>query len=180
MRLPLGLMIIGVVAALFLSISGIQSASAQTTLTEEQLRRISANCTTTKNTLNQLHATDALLRVNRGQVYEAMSTKLMDRFNTRLTSNNLDAVGTIAVTKGYRTALNTFRSDYQTYERQLSDAINIDCTKKPAEFHTAIESAREKRDTVHKDVLRLHQYIDDYRFAVKDFLINFERVAGDR
>jgi hypothetical protein len=108
-----------------------------------------------------------------------MATKLMDRFNSRLTSNDLDAVGTIAVTNSYRTALTTFRTDYQAYERQLSASIKVDCTQQPAEFHAAIENAREKRSTVHKDVIKLHQYIDDYRSAVNDFFINFERVTGD-
>jgi hypothetical protein len=179
MRMPKRLMIIGVIAALFLSIVGFTSTSAQSILSEEQLQKISNNCVSIKNTLNQLHASDALLRVNRGQVYEAMATKLMDRFNSRLTSNDLDAVGTTAVTNSYRTALNTFRTDYQSYERQLSATIKIDCTQKPSEFHAAIENAREKREVVHKDVIRLHQYIDDYRSAVNDFFINFERVTGD-
>lgn len=178
MRIQKRLMIVGVVATLFLSIAGFTATSAQSILSDEQLQRISNNCVSIKNTLNQLHATDALLRVNRGQVYEAMSTKLMDRFNSRLTSNNLDAVGTTAVTNSYKNALATFRTDYQAYERQLSAAIKIDCDQKPAEFHAATQDAREKRDKVHQDVIRLHQYIDDYRSAVNDFLINFERVTG--
>ena len=179
MKTPTRLMIIGVIATLFLSIAGFTTTQAQSILSSEQLQRISANCVSIKNTLNQLHASDALLRVNRGQVYEAMSTKLMDRFNSRLTSNDLDAVGTIAVTNGYRTALTTFRTDYQAYERQLSSAIKTDCEQKPAEFHASIEDAREKRGKVHQDILRLHQYIDDYRSAVNDFFINFERVTGE-
>lgn len=177
--MPARLAIVAVIATLFLSIAGLTSTSAQTTLTNEQLQRISANCLSIKNTLNQLHASDALLRVNRGQIYEAMSTKLMDRFNARLTSNGLDATGTMAVTNGYRTALATFRTDYQAYERQLSAALRIDCDQKPAEFHAVIEDARTLRSKVHTDVIRLHQYIDDYRSAVNDFYINFQRVTGE-
>lgn len=172
-------MIVFVLATLFLSIAGFTSTSAQATLTDEQLDRISANCLSIKNSLNQLHASDALLRVNRGQIYEAMSTKLMDRFNSRLSSNSLDATGTTAVTNSYRSALATFRLDYQAYERQLSAAIKIDCNQKPAEFHNAIDDARTKRDKVHTDVIRLHLYIDDYRSAVNDFFINFQRVSGE-
>lgn len=179
MRTPVRFAILGVVITLFLSVIGLTTASAQTILTEEQLGRISANCLSIKNTLNQLHASDALLRVNRGQIYEAMSTKLMDRFNARLSGNDLDARGTIAVTTSYRTALATFRTDYQAYERQLSTAIKIDCNQKPADFHNAIEDARTKRDKVHDDVIRLHQYIDDYRSAVNDFYINFQRISGE-
>lgn len=179
MRMPARLLTIGVIATLSLSIIGVGTASAQTSLTKEQVERISVNCLSIKNTLNQLHATDALLRVNRGQIYEAMSTKLMDRFNSRLLSNSLDATGTLAVTNSYRTALATFRTDYQAYERQLSAAIKIDCTDKPTDFHLAVEDARTKREKVHDDVVRLHRYIDDYRSAVNDFFINFQRVSGE-
>jgi hypothetical protein len=180
MKLPVRLIALGFVAAVLLSAVSFKGASAQSDLTDDQLQRISANCLSIKNTLNQLHASDALLRVNRGQIYESMGTKLMDRFNGRLTSNSLDAVGTIAVTNSYRSALDTFRSDYQLYERQLSAAIKIDCDKQPGAFHNAIEDARTKRNKVHTDVGRLHQYIDDYRSAVNDFLINFERTSGDQ
>lgn len=179
MRTPTRIVIIGAIAALFVSIAGLTATSAQSTLTSEQSKRISANCVSIKNTLNQLHASDALLRVNRGQIYETMNTKLMDRFNARLQSNSLDATGTLAVTNSYRSALATFRTDYQAYERQLSAAIRVDCSEKPAEFHAAIEDARSKREKVHNDVIRLHRYIDDYRSAVNDFFINFQRVAGE-
>ncbi len=179
MKLPARLVILGLIATIVLSGVVVRDSFAQTDLTDEQLKKISANCVSIKNTLNQLHASDALLRVNRGQIYEAMATKLMDRFNGRLSSNKLDATGTTAVTTSYRSALDTFRVDYQSYERQMSAAIRIDCDKKPAEFHAAIEDARTKREKVHTDVLRLHQYIDDYRSAVNDFYINFERVSGE-
>lgn len=179
MRIRIRLAIIGAITALLLSITGMTTTSAQTNLTNEQLERISANCVSIKNTLNQLHASDALLRVNRGQIYETMSTKLMDRFNSRLQSNNLDATGTQAVTTSYRSALASFRTNYQAYEQQLSAAIRIDCDEKPAEFHAAIEDARTKRSKVHSDVIRLHRYIDDYRSAVNDFYINFQRVSGE-
>lgn len=179
MKMPVRLLIIGLVATVFLSIIGLTpKVEAQAILSDDQLQRISTNCQSIKNTLNQLHATDALLRVNRGQIYEAMGAKLMNNFNIRLSSNNLDNQGLLVVTSAYQSALTTFRSDYQSYERQLSAAIRIDCEKQPSEFHFAIEDARDKRDKVHTDVVRLHQYIDDYRSAVNDFLINYERSGG--
>lgn len=180
MNMPKRLVIIGAIAAVVGSLASFNNASAQTILTEEQLQRISANCLSIKNTLNQLHATDALLRVNRGQIYDAMGTKLMNNFNSRLTSNGKDAKGLQAVTSGYQTALDTFRSDYREYESKLSIAIKVDCDKQPSEFHAAIEDARTKRTKLHTDVLRLHQYIDDYRSGVSDFLINFERTSGSK
>lgn len=178
MKLPFRLVTLGLIAALLLPVLTLQNVSAQSSLTEEQLQRISANCLAAKTTLNQLHASDALLRVNRGQIYESMGAKLMNNFNGRLSSNSLDNKGLLLVTTSYKGALDSFRLDYQAYERQLSAAIKVDCNKQPAEFHDAVEDARTKRAKVHADVIRLHQYIDDYRSAVSDFLINFERVSG--
>jgi hypothetical protein len=155
-----------------------QTAHAQSTsLTPDQIERIRSNCTTIKSTLNQLHASDALLRVNRGQVYESMASKLMDPFNSRLNNNRLDAKATSVVTTSYRTALDAFRNDYKAYEEKLSSAIRMDCISQPELFYNTIEEARLNRSKVHDDVLKLHRYIDDYRSAVGDFLLNYERVS---
>jgi hypothetical protein len=155
-----------------------QTAQAQsTTLTDDQIDRIRSNCTSIKSTLNQLHASDALLRVNRGQVYESMASKLMDPFNSRLSNNRLDSKATSVVTQNYRTALDTFRNDYREYEVKLSSALRMDCSKDPVQFHDTIAQARLLRVKVHDDVVKLHRFIDDYRTAVGDFLLNYERVA---
>ena len=146
-------------------------------LTPDQAARVKANCVSIKNSLSQLHASDALLRVNRGQVYESMATKLMDTFNDRLAGNRLDNEAMTTVTSNYRSALTTFRVDYIAYEQKLSEAIKIDCTTQPNTFHAALEDARTLRTKVHDDVVRLHRIIDDYRSSVSDFLLNYERVS---
>lgn len=173
------LLSVGFFLAIALSVVfiGVQTTQAQAILTDEQREQIRSNCVSIKNTLNQLKVSDALLRVNRGQVYESMSGRLMDNFNARLGSKNLDNRGVVAVTVSYDATLNTFRSHYQDYERQLVSAIRIDCTEDPDAFHASVQSAREKRATLYEDVLRLHQLIDDYRNAASDFRLNFERVS---
>lgn len=155
-----------------------QTAHAQsTTLSQEQIEHIRSNCVTIKSTLSQLHASDALLRVNRGQMYESMVSKLMDPFNSRLSNNRLDAKATSVVTTGYRTSLDAFRTDYKNYEEKLSKAIRIDCANDPQALYTAVEEARVLRAKVHEDVLKLHRSIDDFRSAVGDFLLNYERLS---
>ena len=177
MKIRARLVVSVMVAATVVSIFSLQNTSAAE-LSTEQKQRIQANCLTIKGSLNQLHVSDGLLRVNRGQVYELVGTKLMNNFNGRLGNNGLDNKGLVAVANQYQTALTTFRSDYLVYERQLSAAIKIDCTQDPVGFHNALESARTKRATVHGDVNKMNQYIDDYRSAVNDFMLNFERVTG--
>lgn len=146
-------------------------------LTPEQTERVKTNCVSIKNSLNQLHASDALLRVNRGQVYESMASKLMNNFNSRLSTNRLDNKAMVTVTANYRATLTTFRTDYIAYEQKLSELIRIDCTSQPNTFHAALEEARELRQTVHADIMKLHRLIDDYRSSVSGFLVNFERIS---
>lgn len=171
---PLAVLVAGVFIVVHASFSSAQSVPV---LTAEQEKTIVSNCTSIKSSLSQLHATDALLRVNRGQIYESMASKLMDRFNDRLGSNSLDNKAMLTVTGNYRTQLNAFRSDYISYEQKLSAALAIDCTSKPLQFHTAVQEARVLRAKVHNDVTKLHQIIDDYRSSVGDFLLNYERVS---
>ena len=170
--------LVGVAALTVLLGIAAQTAHAQSVvLSQDQIDHIKSNCTSIKSTLNQLHASDALLRVNRGQVYESMASKLMDPFNSRLSNNGLDAKATSVVTASYRTMLDTFRADYKSYEEKLSEAINIDCTKQPEAFYATTEEARTLRAKVHDDVTKLNRNIDDYRSAVSDFLLNYERVS---
>lgn len=152
-------------------------AQSPAPLTEDQRARVVSNCTTIKNTLNQLRASDALLRVNRGQAYETLSSRLMDTFNSRLNGNSLDAKGMLSVTATFDANLAAFRTAYQSYERQLVAAIRIDCAKDPDGFHAAIADARTKRAVVHEQVLKLHQSIDDYKTVVNDFYEDYKRVA---
>lgn len=169
-----------IVAAAFTALLGVttQTAHAQSAaLTADQIEHIRSNCVSIKSTLSQLHASDALLRVNRGQVYESMASKLMDPFNSRLSNNRLDNKATSVVSSSYRTGLDTFRTDYKNYEEKLSSAIRIDCSSQPEAFYASIEEARVLRAKVHDDVIKLHRYIDDYRTAVGDFLLNYERLS---
>lgn len=175
------IVLFGIVAAVatasFLG-SSLVGAQASVTLTKDQEDRISSNCVSIKSTINQLHASDALLRVNRGQIYESMATNLMDRFNDRLGNNSLDNKAMLTVTGSYRTALTKFRTDYISYEQKLSQALRTDCTTQPAVFYNTLQEARDLRTTVHEDVNRLHQLIDDYRGSVNGFLLNYERLSN--
>ncbi|MEP7204956.1 MAG: hypothetical protein ABI716_02065 [Candidatus Saccharibacteria bacterium] len=155
------------------------AASALTTpMTEEQIGRIRVSCLSAKSSLNRLHATDALLRVNRGQIYESMSTKLMTQFNSRVTRNHFDAKDLTSVTESYGAALTDFRADYMKYEVQLANTLNIDCSKEPVSFYDAVAVARINRAQVHADVVKLHQSIDDYSAAFNTFSTTFDKING--
>lgn len=170
-------LLFAVVILTAISFSSIVNAQALDDLTDEQRAKITSNCVVIKSSLEQLHASDALLRVNRGQVYESLATNLMEPFNTRLSNNRLDSSAMTTVTSQYRTALNQFRTDYIAYEQKLAEAIKIDCSSQPDKFHDAVLVARSLRSTVHDDIQKLHRSIDDYRLSVGDFLLNYERIS---
>ncbi len=174
----IGTVLMALAGAFFTLLLTAPVSAQSVSLPDSQLVRIQSNCVSAKATLNQLHASDALLRVNRGQVYESVVTKLMDPFATRLGNNGLDNKATSAVATSYRSALDTFRTDYRQYEQKLSSAVRVDCQAQPADFYVATEEARALRKKVHEDVLRLNLLIDDYRSATKDFLLNYQRVSG--
>jgi len=178
-RYSLALTLALAVATVLLAVHSVAAdEQGMTVPSADDLKRVSANCYTIKSSLNQLHVSDALLRVNRGQVYDSLSSKLMERFNTRLSNNGLDAKNLTATTKSYNNTLTSFRNDYQTYEEQLSAAIAIDCTKQPANFYIAVENARTKRSQVHNDVVALSHYIDEYSNDVNDFQKTFQINQG--
>lgn len=178
MKIAKRILVVAAFVGFLVSVGFVSSVSAQQpTITSEQATSIRENCSDIKNTLNQLHVSDAYLRVNRGQLYESVATKLMDRFNSRLESNDFDPTEFTTVTKDYRTTLNNFRTHYQEYERQLSVAIDIDCTKKPSELFTAIESARTKRIQVHADVTVLNGYITSYQTSVESFHQRYQQIT---
>lgn len=154
------------------------SVSAQnTSITAQQTEKIHSNCTSLKNTLNQLHSSDALLRVNMGQTYESVLTKLIDRFNSRLSNNSINNDNLKSVTSEYNTALDVFRLDYKTYEERLSDALNIDCSEQPTAFYDAVAIARGERIRVHADVTRLDRLIDKYQQSLDQFEKDYQSVV---
>jgi hypothetical protein len=178
MKTACRLLVFGLVATVLSSVVFLTGVSADSPTTDAQLTRIRTNCVSSKNRLNQVHAADGLLRVNRGQLYESMTTRLMSRFNNRVSTNNLDASALVTITNNYDTALTTFRTDYITYEQQLSSAMQIDCTKEPISFYDAVATARTSRSKVHDDVIILHQYIDSYGVAFNAFADNFVLTRG--
>ncbi|MDK2898998.1 MAG: hypothetical protein PWQ10_185 [Patescibacteria group bacterium] len=158
-----------ILTVVFSGVSFLTVSAQDKSITDKQTEQIRSNCVSMKNTLNQLHASDALLRVNRGQIYESILTKLIDRFNSRLSNNNINNDELKSITVKYSSMLDTFRADYKTYEEQLSSTLNISCSDKPADFYSAIVSARTKRNQVHTDVTKLNQFLDQYQSVFNQF-----------
>ena len=170
MKISRSLLVICLIAVATLGGAYWSRVSAQDQpMTDQQIQLIRTNCVSAKNTLNQLHASDALLRVNMGQTYESMSTKLMDSFNGRVSNNHFNSSNLVSAMGTYNSTLDVFRTDYITYEVKLSSTLNINCLNQPVSFYDAVASSRTLRDKVHLDIVKLNQYIDQYQSAVTLF-----------
>jgi len=175
MKIAFKYLVVGCFLATVIGSISLLKVSAQSEpMTDTQIELIRSTCGSTKNTLNQLHVSDALLRVNMGQVYESLASKLMDRFNGRVSSNGFSVIDLISATTSYRLMLDVFRADYKAYEEQLSTTLNIDCTKQPSDFYDAISWARIKRSQVNTDVKKLDEYIAQYQSSVAQFEKDFQ------
>ena len=169
--------ILGLVIVLSVCLSFFIEASAQSA-NQQQISKIKINCSSIKNTLNQLLVSDALLRVNMGQRYELVSTKLMDRFNSRVASNSFNIDNLSAASSSYRSQLDIFRADYMSYEENLASTVKIDCINQPGEFYDSLMSTRAKRAQVYNDVTGLDYKINQYRSAVSDFESKYQSSGG--
>lgn len=171
------------IGVLVVAAGGLFAVSAaraqQEPLSEAHSQRIVRNCTAAKASLERLHRTDALLRVNRGQLYESISTKLMARFNGRVALNRLDGSALVTITTTFEKALQSFRQNYQIYDEALSSALRIDCNTKPEAFYYATLEARDKRTKVNQAVQVLHSSIRDYQRAFDQFSEGYEKALRE-
>lgn len=177
MRKYVRLSLISCAAIVLLTFSFCLNVNANT-MTEAHIEYIRNNCVSAKDSLNRLHASDALLRVNIGQLYESLGAKLMVPFNNRVALNKLDNTRLVAVTSDYEQELTSFRQNYIAYERQLSAAIAIDCRKQPVTFYDAVAKARAKRMVVYNSVVELQNYIDDYKAEFTNFSASYISAAS--
>lgn len=152
---------------------GMQVLAQSPPMTEAHIERIRAHCVEAQSTLTQLHASDALLRVNRGQLYESISTKLMNPFNSRVVSNKLDATALTTHTASFEQQLNEFRANYKLYEEAMTKTLKMNCTNQPVAFYDSVADTRAKRQQVYLSNQALQETIEQYKLAFDAFKQKF-------
>lgn len=151
-----------------------QAAHAQAALPEAQIEQIRGNCVTAQSTLTRIHASDGLLRVNSGRLYEIFSTKLMAPLNSRIALGRHGGLKLSAITIEYDRQLDIFRSSYIQYEDTMSKTRKIDCVEKPVEFYESIQLTREQRQKLHEDSETLVSLLESYRAEFEIFAKEFD------
>lgn len=153
----------------FLAAQQVQAAEDTAVLTEKQIDGIVETCAESSYELQQLHASDALIRVNIGQEYDNLSSRLMAPLNSRIALNGLDGVELSRITVDYNEAIDEFQSRYLTYEASLSAAIRTDCNREPAEYYSHIKNARRLRAEVNNTVQEMNSLLGDYQKEFDSF-----------
>lgn len=156
-------------------LSAVQNAHAQMSLPDEQVERIRQTCVTTQTSLSQLHASDGVIRVNLGKMYENMSNKLMAPLNSRIALNKLEGIQMAGTTLEYDRQVDVFRASYKLYEESMSRTIGMNCTDKPVEFYESIQATRQKREKLHQDTKTVTALLKDYRTQFEAFSAQFNR-----
>lgn len=154
----------------FLAMPVIAQASP---MTEAHIERIRANCVEAQSTLGQLHANDALLRHNRGQIYESISTKLMTSFNSRVTLSKFDSSSLTVLTHAYEQQLDEFRTNYKDYGEAMTKTLRLNCKNQPVAFYDSVADTRTKRLKVYESTQALQKTTQDYRAAYEAFKQKF-------
>ena len=128
---------------------------------------IRKNCSSLKVTIKQIHTNDALARVSIGQKYNAVSTKLMARFNSRLSLNKLDSSGLVRITSDFETQRLKFNSDYNKYDTAMANLDKASCKTDQAKFYEKIIEARDARNYLSDSVKSMNGLLAQYKSEVR-------------
>jgi len=142
---------------------------AQTAVYVQKNALVQNNCQDLKATLDRIHRSDATMRVNRGQFYEALLKNFLTNFNDRLVINDYNNADFATLSDSYRDRLEQFRDNYSTHEKDLDTVIGTDCTKAPGDFYEKLRTAQNSRLIVERDIESLNSIIVSYKDAVVEF-----------
>lgn len=138
-------------------------------LTDDHITRIQTNCQSALATLNQIHANDTPVYINRNQAYFSISDKLLAHLNSRLALNSYDTSVLVKITNSYNNEITKFRSVYKQYDDAMAELVKRNCSRQPVGFYTTVADVRKLRGAVHDSIAKLHALIVQYSQAVDAF-----------
>lgn len=161
---------IGIVVAALLGVGAIgmrtvgAASDVSNVITDQQIAVIRSQCGDIQATLNRIHESDKVLRVNKGYAYKAiMLDKLMTPLNQRIAANQIDGGKLGKITAQFSQTFERFDKAYSAYERNLSAAIKIDCTRQPSAFYDQVLLAYQSRKDLYKNDTELISLAKEYK-----------------
>jgi len=156
-----------VVAGVIVGSSVVVKALDGQTESANGIDAIKANCQDIRGNLSRLHHSDAILRVNTGQAYNDLSSRLMARMNGRLAVNKIDASDLVSLTSRFEKGRSLFSSRYNEYESALAALLKIDCKNQPTDFYAQLNIVRDARLKLSSSVRELNDIIAEYGTKVE-------------
>ncbi len=152
---------LALVAMMLLAIATSLPAQA---IDDRQKDLISQNCTTIKQSLNQLQKVDSRTRAYLGTTYETLANKFITPLNLRLVKNNRPTFSKIQT--NFSTEQQKFKENYTDYMRNLEELIIDDCSAHPEEFYKKLELVREKRAKLRASTVKMTKLSQEQYDAV--------------
>lgn len=136
---------------------------------EAKIDTVKQNCVTAQVEIQRVRYNDAAVRVNRGQGYETLLSKMINPLNSRVTANgyNEHAASLTATATKYQKQLAKFKKDYDAYDDTLASLLRLKCVDKPEVFYGSLEAARTQRASLSVDIANLTQIISEYQAGAK-------------
>lgn len=132
---------------------------------------IKASCKAAQSQLNQVEKSDAALRINRGRIYNE-TLELFYAMNARLASNQIAAAELASITADFDSELTHFREDYNDYDDDMTDLIEMKCDKKPTDFYQKLEDVRDQRLGLDNRIKRLDELMSEYESSLKELKLD--------
>jgi hypothetical protein len=148
-----------------LLIPGVAMADVVTDLTPDKQNTIRQSCSTSQIILQQLQKRDAVLRINRGRAYDQLYRQI-SALNSRFSTNRAIVPELVSLADDMQSNLDRFRTDYDRYYDDLTNAIKSDCKSKPVDFYQLIVKARGDRTTVAADIGLIDELVSKYRLSL--------------
>ena len=154
---------LAVLVAVF-SMGGV--AFAQTlNLSQDKLDTIKSRCSNSQFALEQIERRDAVSRINRGRAYDQLLRQI-SAFNSRFAYNKISSPDLLQITSDIETAVDSFRSDYDTYDNDITSALHTDCKNDPRKYYEHIVQARVDRAAIGTQVQVISDLTEKYRAAL--------------
>lgn len=154
--------------AVFVALFGFQAAvfaQASVNLSSEKIEAIRTRCSNSQFALQQIEKRDAVSRINRGRAYDQM-IRQVSAFNSRFAYNKINMPDLVQITSDLQTAINDFRTSYDTYDNDITKALEVDCKQDPSLYYGYIVQARGDRAKIGEKVKTINELTAKYRAAI--------------
>ena len=156
-----------IASSLLVTPRAVEAQSVDATADSEIIKTLDRNCSSVRVAIKNIHTNDALTRVNVGQRYNSISTKLMARLNGRLAINKLDSSKLVNITNEFESTRLKFNSNYNDYDTAMTDLQRANCSNNVADYYQKLTVAREARNKLSEDVKILDELLVRYKEEVQ-------------